>query len=109
METEVIPGPHASWGGPGWRAAALGVQAGTVGAKAEVAPQLGCGMKPEDHFHAAVRLAVSGVLPFDLETAAPVDLRLAAKPISSARGCGYPYFCQARQDGLNLGFVQRFR
>eukprot|EP00971_Amphidinium_carterae_P256364 5090336-Amphidinium_carterae.1 len=74
MEVEAIPGPHSSWGGPGWRAAALGVQAGAVGTKAEVAPLLGYGLDPAEHFKAAVQLAAAGVLPFDLDATAPVDL-----------------------------------
>eukprot|EP00971_Amphidinium_carterae_P329942 6462755-Amphidinium_carterae.1 len=78
LEAEAIPGPHSSWGGPGWQAAALGVQAGAVGTKNEVAPLLGFGMQPEDHFLAAVRMATEGLLPFDMDTAAPVDLRFAA-------------------------------
>eukprot|EP00971_Amphidinium_carterae_P290908 5776934-Amphidinium_carterae.1 len=79
MEVEAIPGPHSSWGGPGWGAASLGAQAGAVGAKAEVPPLLGFGMGPDEHFRAATQMAASGILPFDMQAAAPVDLRFAAK------------------------------
>ena len=62
----------------GWQHATVHRQRLVLGAKGAIDPIVGYHLDPEVHMRKAVEFAKDGALPFDLELAAPVDLRFAA-------------------------------